>query len=88
MKRVVVIGAGIGGLSAAAVLARSGFDATVLQNAWGSRLGRNLWLVGDSIFPGQSVAATALGGMWVAGVILRQQRAALPEASMQLKGVA
>ena len=30
------------------------------------RLGPNLWLVGDSIFPGQSTAAAALGGLWIA----------------------
>ena len=29
MRRVVVIGAGVGGLSAAAVLARAGLDVTV-----------------------------------------------------------
>ncbi|RPI24935.1 MAG: FAD-dependent oxidoreductase, partial [Chloroflexota bacterium] len=31
MKRVVVIGAGVGGLTAAAVLARGGLDVTVLE---------------------------------------------------------
>ncbi len=32
-----------------------GFPQTSLFRAWGPRLGRRLWLVGDSIFPGQSV---------------------------------
>ncbi len=46
-----------------------GFPQTNLFRAWGPRLGPNLWLVGDSIFPGQSVLATALGGMRVADVV-------------------
>lgn len=46
-----------------------GFPQTNLFRAWGPRLGPHLWLVGDSIFPGQSVLATALGGMRVAGAI-------------------
>lgn len=46
-----------------------GFPQTNLFRAWGPRLGRDLWLVGDSIFPGQSILATALGGMRVAGAI-------------------
>jgi len=29
-----------------------------------------LWMVGDSIFPGQSTAAVALGGMRVAAAVL------------------
>ncbi len=40
-----------------------GFQQTGLLQAWGPRLSPNLWLVGDSIFPGQSLAATALGGI-------------------------
>jgi hypothetical protein len=47
-----------------------GFPQTSLFRAWGPRLGRNLWLVGDSIFPGQSVPAVALGGMRVARSLL------------------
>ena len=32
---------------------------------------RGLWLVGDSVFPGQSTYAAALGGVRVAEAILR-----------------
>lgn len=49
-----------------------GFPQTSLFRAWGPRLGPNLWLVGDSIFPGQSTAAVALGGLRVAGTILSE----------------
>jgi C-3',4' desaturase CrtD len=47
-----------------------GFPQTSLFRTWAPRLGDALWLVGDSIFPGQSVLATALGGQRVAGAIL------------------
>jgi C-3',4' desaturase CrtD len=47
-----------------------GFPQTNLFRAWGPQLGPGLWLVGDSIFPGQSTAAVALGGMRVAQSIL------------------
>jgi len=43
-----------------------GFPQTSLFRAWGPWLGGDLWLVGDSVFPGQSVLATALGGSRVA----------------------
>lgn len=46
-----------------------GFPQTSLFRAWGPRLSADLWLVGDSIFPGQSVLATALGGSRVAGAV-------------------
>jgi len=52
-----------------------GFPQTHLLRAWGSRLRSNLWITGDSIFPGQSVAATALGGLRVANAITQEQRA-------------
>lgn len=49
-----------------------GFPQTDLMRAWGPRLQPNLWMVGDSIFPGQSTAAVALGGMRVAQSILAE----------------
>jgi C-3',4' desaturase CrtD len=51
-----------------------GFPQTNLFRAWGPRLGSNLWMVGDSIFPGQSTAAVALGGLRVARTILAEQK--------------
>ena len=46
-----------------------GFPQTSLFRAWAPRLAPGLWLVGDSIFPGQSVLAVALGGMRVAEAV-------------------
>ncbi len=48
-----------------------GFPQTSLFTARGPRLGSGLWMVGDSIFPGQSTAAVALGGLRVAEDVLR-----------------
>ncbi|MGD8849169.1 MAG: NAD(P)/FAD-dependent oxidoreductase [Anaerolineales bacterium] len=47
-----------------------GFPQTSLFRAWGPRLAENVWMVGDSIFPGQSTASVALGGLRVAQTIL------------------
>jgi C-3',4' desaturase CrtD len=47
-----------------------GFPQTSLARAWGPRLGPGLWLVGDAIFPGQSVPAVALGGLRAARSLL------------------
>jgi phytoene dehydrogenase-like protein len=47
-----------------------GFPQTGLLRTWGPRVGPDLWLVGDSIFPGQSTAAAALGGLRVAHAML------------------
>ena len=47
-----------------------GFPQTNLLRMWGPRLGPGVWMVGDSIFPGQSVPAVALGGMRVARAVL------------------
>jgi C-3',4' desaturase CrtD len=48
-----------------------GFPQTSLFNARGPRTGlSNLWLVGDSIFPGQSTAGVTLGALRVAAAVL------------------
>ena len=49
-----------------------GFPQTSLFRAWVPRLAPALWMVGDSIFPGQSTAAVALGGLRVARSILAE----------------
>lgn len=49
-----------------------GFPQTSLLRTFGPRLAPSLWLVGDSIFPGQSTAAVALGGWRVAHLLLSQ----------------
>ncbi len=49
-----------------------GFPQTSLFRFRGPRLGAGVWMVGDSIFPGQSVAATALGGIRVARELLAE----------------
>jgi phytoene dehydrogenase-like protein len=49
-----------------------GFPQTSLFNVRGPQTGLpNVWLVGDSIFPGQSTAGVTLGAMRVATEILR-----------------
>jgi len=50
-----------------------GYPQTTLLRSAPPRLGPALWLVGDSIFPGQSTPAVALGGIRVAEGILRQE---------------
>ncbi len=48
-----------------------GFPQTSIFDARGPQTGiGNLWLVGDSIFPGQSTAGVTLGGMRVARDVL------------------
>ncbi|MCS7220038.1 MAG: NAD(P)/FAD-dependent oxidoreductase [Anaerolineae bacterium] len=48
-----------------------GYPQTHLLRTWSPRLGPGLWLVGDSIFPGQSIPAAVLGGLRVATYILQ-----------------
>jgi len=49
-----------------------GFPQTSLLRSWSPRLEPGVWMVGDSIFPGQSIAATALGGLRVANMVSRE----------------
>lgn len=54
-----------------------GFAQTSIFSARGPQTGLpNLWLVGDSIFPGQSTAGVTLGAMRVAADVIRNERAA------------
>jgi phytoene dehydrogenase-like protein len=62
-----------------------GFQQTNLLGALGPRLEANLWMVGDSIFPGQSVAATALGGLRVAEAVMGEQKLPMTARKMSLK---
>jgi phytoene dehydrogenase-like protein len=61
-----------------------GFPQVNLFQSWGPRLAEGLWLVGDSIFPGQSTAAAALGGLRVAGEV--RQALSGPKAFYALGG--
>jgi C-3',4' desaturase CrtD len=47
-----------------------GFPQTSLLRARNPRLGPGLWLVGDSVFPGQSTLAVTLGGLRVADAVI------------------
>jgi C-3',4' desaturase CrtD len=49
-----------------------GFPQTSLLRTFSPKLAPTLWMVGDSIFPGQSTAAVALGGLRVAETVLRK----------------
>jgi C-3',4' desaturase CrtD len=49
-----------------------GFPQTDLFRSRPARILPGLWMVGDSIFPGQSIAAVALGGLRIAESVLRE----------------
>jgi len=49
-----------------------GYPQTSLFRAQGPRVAPGLWMVGDSVFPGQSIAAVAMSGLRVANLILRE----------------
>lgn len=48
-----------------------GFPQKTLFETFAPRLDKNLWMVGDSIFPGQSTAAVSLGAMRVVRSIIQ-----------------
>lgn len=51
-----------------------GFPQTSLFRCLPPRIATGIWLVGDSVFPGQSTAAVVLGALRVAQAILREWR--------------
>ena len=46
-----------------------GFPQTSLLRVWGPRLSPQMWMVGDTVFPGQSVPAVMLAGLRVARAV-------------------
>jgi C-3',4' desaturase CrtD len=56
-----------------------GFPQTHLWRTRPPHVAPGVWMVGDSIFPGQSTAAVALGALRVAGAILRDAGIPCPE---------
>jgi C-3',4' desaturase CrtD len=48
-----------------------GFPQRNLWSAWAPRIDQGVWLVGDSVFPGQSTAGVTLGALRVASEIER-----------------
>ena len=55
-----------------------GFPQTSLFRTWGPRITSGLWMVGDSVFPGQSVPAVVLAGLRVARAIEENEGLASP----------
>jgi C-3',4' desaturase CrtD len=55
-----------------------GFPQKSLWASWAPQIDRGLWLVGDSVFPGQSTAGVTLGALRVACEIERTLAAHLP----------
>lgn len=52
-----------------------GFPQSSLLRAQKPKLAKGIWMVGDSIFPGQSMPAVALGGLRIAGLVLNESLA-------------
>jgi C-3',4' desaturase CrtD len=61
-----------------------GYPQTSLLRSQGPHISPGIWMTGDSIFPGQSIAATALGGLRVAHTIIASHR---PEAIPELESL-
>ena len=60
-----------------------GFPQTSLFSSWGPQLGPGLWMVGDSVFPGQSVPAVMLTGLRTAWMVAEMEaQEANPQKSL------
>jgi C-3',4' desaturase CrtD len=64
-----------------------GFPQTSLFRSWGPQVAPGLWMVGDSIFPGQSVPAVMLAGLRVARAIEAKEplKVQTPQRSLILR---
>jgi phytoene dehydrogenase-like protein len=63
-----------------------GFPQKNLRAGWAPRIDRAVWLVGDSIFPGQSTAGVTLGALRVAREIAREIERAVPVVRQETVG--
>lgn len=46
-----------------------GFPQTSLSRSWGPKIAPGMWMVGDSVFPGQSIPAVMLSGLRIARLV-------------------
>lgn len=58
-----------------------GFPQTSLFRSWGPHISPGIWMVGDSVFPGQSVPAVMLSGLRIAKMV--EAKAAQEDRSKQ-----
>ncbi len=64
-----------------------GFPQTSLFRSGKPHIAPGIWMVGDSIFPGQSMPATALGGLRVADLVLKEEKALRHMTIYESKGI-
>ena len=89
--RVVVVGAGLAGLSAAAALHRAGHEVAVFEQGPSLRatgLALNLWSNATSLLPGFGVPAGQVPGRPFSRMVLRSSGRSVAEVRLLARGLA